>query len=156
MKFTTKTEYGLVCLMRMAADYGKRDIFTVKEMVDQERYPMAYVEKIFQSLRQAKIVVSRQGKQGGYSIARHPSQITLKQIVEALEGSTFEIFCEPSTRKHIVCNHFCLCGVKPIWKNTKKILDDYLHSQTLEMIAQTIHLNFNESLKVTAGGGKAS
>ena len=88
-----------------------------------------------QALRQANLVISQQGNQGGYALARKPSEINLKQIVEALEGSTFDIFCEPDIREEIVCTHFCLCGVKPIWRKTKNLLDKFYDGVTLEMLA---------------------
>ena len=134
MRFTTKTEYGLVCLVNMARQ-PQDAIKTVRDLVKSEHYSIAFTEKIFQKLRQAHIVTSHQGKQGGYSLARPAPEITLKEIIEALEGKTFEVFCEPEVREHIVCTHFELCGIKPVWKKTKELLDHYYESITLEMLA---------------------
>ena len=133
MKYTTKTEYGLVCMLYMAKHPGETR-FTIKELAERENYPLAYIEKILQALRQAKLVVAHHGNQGGYALARKPSEITLKEIVEALEGGTFDVFCAPQVREDIVCTHFCLCGVKPVWRKTKQLLDQFYHSVTLEML----------------------
>ncbi|MBI3999005.1 MAG: Rrf2 family transcriptional regulator [Candidatus Omnitrophica bacterium] len=144
MKFTTKTEYGLVCLIYMARDTSA-DMITIREIVKKERFSPAYIEKILQKLRSANIVVSHQGKQGGYALARHPSEITLKEIIEALEGGatfdiqTFGIFCEPSMREKIVCTHFSMCGLRPVWQKTKELLDNFYGSITLEMIVKEEH-----------------
>jgi Rrf2 family protein len=135
MRFTTKTEYGFVCLVHMARHVSK-DVVTVKEIAEKEHFSATYIEKIMQALRTANIVVAHHGKEGGYSLARHPSQITLKEIIEALEGRTFEVFCEPKIREHIVCTHYCMCGISPIWERTKKVLDDFFSSVTLEAIVQ--------------------
>jgi len=135
MRFTTKTEYGLVCLVYMAK-HGSADLVTIKEIVVKERFSLSYIEKILQKLRAANIVTAHAGKQGGYSLARNPSQITVREIVEALEGHTFDVFCEPNIRSHIVCTHFCMCGVRPLWAKTKQILDDFYGSITLDMIAK--------------------
>lgn len=141
MRYTTRTEYGMVCLAHMARKFldNGNSIVTVKEIAEKERFSITYVEKILQSLRAANIVVSHQGKQGGFSLSRHPSEITLKVIIEALEGHTFDVFCEPDVRSHIVCTHFCMCGVKPLWAKTKTLLDDFYGSITLEMIAKQEH-----------------
>ena len=141
MRFTTKTEYGLICLVQMAHQPAGK-VLAIKEMVDQEKYSLPYIEKIFQRLRATKIVQAHHGNQGGYSLARPPAEITLRDVVEALEGGTFDVFCETATRETIVCTHLCLCGMKPVWKKTKQILDDYYGSITLDMIAkhQTIPL----------------
>ena len=135
MRFTTKTEYGLICMAYMArhAETGR---ITMKEIAKKENYPSAYLEKILQALRQAGLVISHQGNQGGFTLARKPSEITLRHIIDAIEGSTFEVFCAPDTREDIVCTHFCLCGIKPVWRKTKQILDDFYDSITLEMLTK--------------------
>lgn len=137
MRFTTKTEYGLVCLIYMARRGDmKLDPVTIKELVTAEQYSQTYTEKILQHLRSAGIVSSQHGNQGGYILARNPSEITLREIIEALEGQTFDVFCEPDVRKEITCTHFSLCGVKPIWHKTKEILDQFYGSITLEKLAK--------------------
>lgn len=139
MRFTTKTEYGLVCLMYVAR-YGASSplsLVTIKDIVKAERFSEAYVAKILNRLRTANIVKSHHGKQGGYLLARPASQITFKDVIEALEGQTFEVFCLPKTRNEIVCTHFDLCRLSPIWNRTKEILDQFYDSVTLEMMAKS-------------------
>jgi Rrf2 family protein len=109
---------------------------TIKEIAEKEQFSPAYIEKILQTLHAANIVVSHRGTHGGFSLARHPSQITLKEIIDALEGHTFDVFCEPDVRNHIVCTHFCMCGIRPLWAKTKELLDQFYGSITLEMIAK--------------------
>ena len=133
MRFTKKTEYGLVCMVYLAR-HPEADWVTIKEIAEKENYPVAYTEKILQALRKAGIVTSHQGNQGGYVLARKPSEINLRQIIEAIEGKTFEVFCKPEIREDIVCTHFCLCGVKPVWRKTKEILDQFYGSVTLDML----------------------
>ena len=137
MRFTTKTEYGLVCLIYMARHAEiKMDPVTIKELVSAEGLSTAYTEKILQSLRASKIVTAQHGNHGGYVLGRAPSEITVKEIVEALEGATFDVFCEPDVRKEITCNHFPLCGIKPLWERTKGVLDEFFTGVTLEMLAK--------------------
>ncbi len=135
MRFTTKTEYGIVSMVYMARHVDKKFV-SIKEISKHESYPAPYIEKILQALRKAKLVISSHGKSGGYALARKPAEITLKEIIDALEGGTFEIFCGPQTRQKIVCTHFCLCGVKPVWRKTKDILDNFYHSINLEMLTK--------------------
>lgn len=152
MRFTTKTEYGLICLMYMARHQGN-GVVTVPEIVQNERFSKTFIEKILQKLRKAKIVEAHHGIKGGYLLTRSPSQITLRQVVEALEGGTFEVFCRPDVREHIVCTHFSLCGVKPVWQKTKEMLDQFFDTITLEMMAG----NFGKNTAVAAGSkGPAS
>ena len=147
MRFTTRTEYGLVCLIYMAK-HGDEHFtpISIKEMVKAEGFSPAYIEKILQALRSAGVVTSQQGNHGGYALAKHPSQINLREIIEALEGATFDVFCEPENRKDITCTHFSMCGIKPLWGKTKEMLDQFYSSLTLEMLinntlGQEIHKN---------------
>ena len=135
MRYTTKTEYGVICMIYLA----KRDaqsLVTSREIAARENYSVTYIEKILQSLRAAGLVTAHHGNQGGYILAKTPSQITLRQIIDSLEGSTFDVFCEPQVREDIVCNHICLCGAKPVWKRTKDLLDRFFDSITLEMLVK--------------------
>ena len=143
MKFTTKTEYGLVCLIYMAR-HMDRDLITIKELAQEEKFSIPYLEKILQRLRAAGIVTAHHGKQGGYHLARYPSEITLKDIVNALEGQTFEVYCEPDLRKEIVCTHFSLCGIRPVWAKIKSLLDEFFGTVTLETLSK--HENAVKSL----------
>ncbi len=136
MRYTTKTEYGLMCMIYMARHGHTNTLFTIKELAAHENYPLPYIEKIVQALRQAGLVVSRQGNHGGYALAHPAMEISVKQIIEALEGSTFEAFCEPQVREDIICTHICMCGAKPVWKRTKELLDDFYGSITLDLLAK--------------------
>jgi len=111
---------------------------TAKEIAEHEGFSTTFTEKILQGLRHAGIVTSQQGNMGGWMLTRPPVKISLKEIVEALEGSTFEVFCAPKRRKHIVCTHFSLCKLKPIWYKTQKTLDELYQTITLETIAEDV------------------
>ncbi|MDP3919700.1 MAG: Rrf2 family transcriptional regulator [Candidatus Omnitrophota bacterium] len=134
MRFTTKTEYGIICLIYVAR-HAEINPVSIKQIVKGEQYSQTFIEKIVQKLRAAHILTSQKGNQGGYALARAASEITLREIIEALEGSTFEVFCEPDVRDAIVCTHFPACDVKGIWEKTKDLLDKYYGSITLEMLA---------------------
>ena len=137
MRFTTKTEYGLVALIYMARQSnGQTHPITTKELVGAEDFSPAYTEKILQSLRTAGIVTAHHGSHGGYVLARPASSITVKEVIDALEGATFDVFCEPDVRKDITCTHFSLCGIKPLWGKTKGLLDHFYESITLDMLAK--------------------
>ena len=135
MKFTTKTEYGLNCLIYMAR-LKPGEVVSIKDIAGREHFSVPYIEKILQRLRSSHIVTSLQGKRGGFSLARKPSEITLKEVIEALEGSTFDVYCEPKVREQIVCTHLGMCGIRPVWAKTKGLLDEFYGSVTLEMLTK--------------------
>lgn len=133
MRYTNKTEYGLLCLISMARCKKKR--VSITELAQKEGFPIAFLEKILQALRGAKLVRARQGQGGGYELAKDPSEITLREVIEAIEGTTFHAFCEPEVRDGVGCNRFGLCVLKPIWRQAKTVLDQYFESMTLEELA---------------------
>jgi Rrf2 family protein len=137
MRYTTKTEYGVICLAHMAKKLWP-GASTVKEIAAEEGFSVTFTEKILQGLRRAGITTSQQGNKGGWTLTRPSAEITLKEIVEALEGSTFEAFCDIKHRKSIVCTHFSLCKLKPVWYKTKTTLDELYQTITLEMIAEDV------------------
>lgn len=137
MRYTTKTEYGVICLAHMAKKPWP-GASIAKEIAEHEGFSVTFTEKILQGLRRAGIVTSQQGNKGGWTLTRPSNEITLKEIIEALEGSTFETFCDIKHRKSIVCTHFSLCKLKPVWYKTQKTLDELYQTITLEMIAEDV------------------
>ncbi len=135
MKLTTKTEYGLICLKYLLEHSCGKPI-SVAEIATKERIQKDYIEQIFSKLRKSDIVASVQGLRGGFVLSRDPSQITLKQIVEALEGDIFEVFCSPRIRERIVCEHFSRCSVRPIWDKLEKLIDEFCESITLDLLRE--------------------
>lgn len=137
MRYTTKTEYGVICLAHMAKKPWP-GASTAKEIAEHEGFSVTFTEKILQGLRRAGIVTSQQGNRGGWTLTRPATEISLKEIIEALEGSTFEAFCAPKRRRSIVCTHFSICKLKPIWYKTQKTLDDLYKTITLDAIAEDV------------------
>jgi Rrf2 family protein len=137
MRYTTKTEYAVICLAHMAKKEWP-GASTVREIAEHEGFSVPFTEKILQALRRAKIVASQQGNKGGWTLVRPASEITLKEIVEAIEGSTFEAFCDPKRRGSIVCTHYSICKLKPIWYKTKSTLDELFTKITLDKIAEDV------------------
>ncbi len=132
MKYTTKTEYGLICLLYIARHSGAP--ITIKQISGAEKYSQTYIEKILQGLRIAGIVKAAHGNQGGYELARSPSEISFKDIIDAIEGKTFQVFCDEHNRNQFVCTHYGGCEVKPIWQKARTLLDDYFESIKLDSL----------------------
>lgn len=146
MRFQTKTEYAIVCLINMAKHYEPQRVMALEEIAKAEHYPIDFMKKIFQKLRKSGIVTSQQGKNGGYALSKPPSEITLKEVIDGLEGATFEVFCNDPVAEGIVCTHLCLCGMKPIWRKTKKLLDEFYQTVTLEDLAKETTMFDNVTL----------
>src|ERR1700689_2114774 len=86
MMFSTKAEYGVRVMVELARRAGGEPI-PLAEIAEHDGLPLAYLEHLVARLRKAGLVDSRRGSRGGYMLARAANEITMAEVVEALEGS---------------------------------------------------------------------
>jgi len=86
MRLPLKTEYACQVLAQLALTYSKDGVRQVEDLATVESLSPNYSVQILTALRQAGLVISRRGKNGGYQLARHPDEITLAEIATAMEG----------------------------------------------------------------------
>lgn len=89
MKISTKGRYGLRALVDLAANECS-DPVSLSSVATRQKLSLNYMEQVFGILRKAGIVNSVKGPSGGYFLAKRPDDITVKEVLEALEG-TFSI-----------------------------------------------------------------
>ncbi len=109
MMFSTKAEYGVRVMVELArragAGRGRTSRSPLAEIAEHDGLPLAYLEHLVARLRKAGLVDSRRGSRGGYLLARPPSEITMAEVVEALEGSIAPIECiSQASDGSIVCS----------------------------------------------------
>src|ERR687894_3031898 len=92
MMFSTKAEYGVRVMAHLAKRDGQQPI-SLGSIADAEGLRLAYLEHLVQRLRKAELVESRRGAHGGYTLARAPSEISIAEVVAALEGEIAPIEC---------------------------------------------------------------
>ena len=80
-----ETDYGLV-LLGYLVHQPQPGVHTAREVAEWARLPLPMVSKILKTLAREGILVSHRGVKGGYSLAQHPEQISLAEVVQALEG----------------------------------------------------------------------
>lgn len=85
MKVSTKGRYGLRALVDLAA-YSKEGTIPLSEIAKRQNLSLNYLEQMFGTLRRAGIVKSMKGPSGGYMLARDASEITVEEVLTALEG----------------------------------------------------------------------
>src|SRR3954463_12998698 len=95
MMFSTKAEYGVRVLVELATR-GSVSPVPLAEIAESNGLPLAYLEHLVARLRKAGLVESRRGARGGYLLARPADEITMAEVVEALEGSIAPIECIPA------------------------------------------------------------
>ncbi len=85
MRFSIRVQYGIQALLELALKYGGGPI-QIGDIAKRQRVPVRYLEQLLLMLKRRELVSSIRGKEGGYSLAKHPSDVPVLDIVEALEG----------------------------------------------------------------------
>ena len=85
VRFSARVSYGLRAASLLAERYGEGPVLG-REMSETEALPAAYLEQIMAALRRADLVSGTRGARGGYMLTRSPDEITLTDLVTALEG----------------------------------------------------------------------
>ena len=135
MMFSTKAEYGVRVMVELARRAGEAPI-PLAEIAAKDGLPLAYLEHLVARLRKAGLVDSRRGSHGGYLLARPSREITMAEVVEALEGSIAPIECiSEAADGSIVCaresgaDH--VCPTKLLWTRVRFSIVRTLRDTTL-------------------------
>lgn len=127
MRVTTWTEYSLIISLHLAKR-GRtgRGPVAARELADAEKLPADYVEQILLRLRRAGLVESVRGAKGGYLLARHPSTISVRDVMTASEHQTFEVNCASHPVDAERCSPGSTCSIRPVWQALQQRVDDLL------------------------------
>jgi len=131
MKLSTRARYGVRLMLSLALNYGKGPVF-LKDIAKKEEISEKYLSLIIIPLRGAGLVNSNRGANGGYTLAREPSKITVKEIVDVLEGDCL-VNCikDPSA-----CTRISTCAARDIWVLLGGKISETLESISLEKLAR--------------------
>ncbi len=87
MKLTKKGEYALKALIELALNHDKGvNVTLINSIAERENIPPRYLEQILLNLKKAGLLISKRGVGGGYALSRLPQDISLGDIIEAVEG----------------------------------------------------------------------
>jgi Rrf2 family protein len=128
MELTRKGEYAIRGILYLASrPQGK--VALISEIAESAEVPKSFLAKIFQSFAKVGLVSSFRGTGGGFVLARPASQITLREVVEAVEGPIVPNRCliEKGT-----CLHDDTCSVHPVWRRVQNEVVAILDGITIE------------------------
>ncbi len=151
MRITRWGEYGLLCCLYLARKSDDTAVGAT-EIAEDQGIPVQYAQQILHRLKKGGIIKSVRGPHGGYKLLKPPKDITLKDILYAAEGRTFEIICDTDPIRPGVCDLKLDCGLKSVWQELKVAIDDLLASHSLSSVAERHQLIKPETL-VRLGAG---
>ncbi len=133
------------------------DPVPLAEIAEHDGLPLAYLEHLVARLRKAGLLDSRRGSRGGYLLARSPTEITMAEVVEALEGSIAPIECiSQASDGSIVCSRESdpthVCPTKLLWTRVRFAIVRTLQETTLaDLVLAPALLNGTEPEPMTTG-----
>ncbi|MDR0914618.1 MAG: Rrf2 family transcriptional regulator [Oscillospiraceae bacterium] len=128
MKVSTKGRYALRMLLDLAEH--KNEFVPLKEIAERQNISKQYLEQIVSLLNTSNIIRANRGKQGGYQLAKKPTQITVGQVLRITEGSLAPVACLDDETN--LCERASFCRTLPMWQGLNKVITDYLDSVNLQ------------------------
>jgi Rrf2 family protein len=127
MKISTKGRYGTRAMIDIAENYGSGPV-SLRQLTNRQCLSLKYMEQIIPLLKSSGLIRSARGARGGYVLAKKPSEISLRDIVEALEGSWSLVDCidDPG-----LCDRTNECGAYDVWNDIQAAMYQILDSTTL-------------------------
>jgi len=136
MKLSTRSRYGTRLMLKLALNYQKGPI-SLKDIAQQEEISEKYLSQLVIPLRASGLIYSLRGFQGGYQLSKSPSQISIKDIVQALEGNISPVEC---VKNPSICSKADDCSVRDIWGNLYKKIHETLDSVSLKDLLESKEL----------------
>ncbi|MDZ7794248.1 MAG: Rrf2 family transcriptional regulator [Spirochaetia bacterium] len=125
MKMSTRSRYGLRFMFELALHYKEGPVL-LRDIAERHNISEKYLSKLVIPLKGIGLINTYRGAHGGYSLAIEPEKITVKQIVDVLEGDTSSVECIQDP----------LDPTWEVWSGLDKTISDYLESINLETVVQ--------------------
>lgn len=136
MKITSKSEYAIKALVELAIDYERgNNVTLINDVARRKGIPQKYLEQILLSLKNSGVLSSKRGVGGGYSLSRAPENISLGEIIRAVEGSLAPVSCV-STDNDTSCPDKDSCGLYGVMLEVRNAVSDILDNTSLKDVAR--------------------
>lgn len=142
MKISTKGRYALRLMIDLA-EHKNEGVITLKDIAARQNISKKYLEQIIPLLNRSGFLITTRGFQGGYQLAREPSEYSVGDILRLTEGNLAPVAClecEPTN-----CDRAAQCVTLPVWKGLYKVITEYLDSISLqELLDRQIEMYSND------------
>lgn len=130
MRLSTKSHYGLLAMVDLAKSYGRGPL-SLTEIARSEDISLGYLEQLVALLKRAGLVESTRGARGGYELAKSPNEVTVGDIVRALEGPIAPVECVSEERTTEWCEREAECPSRIVWVKVRDSMAQALDSTSL-------------------------
>lgn len=134
MKLSRLADYAIRAVVHLASKEDSEERrATISEIAKAQKIPQSFLAKVMQSLTRGGLVIAQRGKTGGFSLAREGSKITVRNIIEAVEGPIIFNRClvRPGS-----CEIDTFCGSHFVWIEAQEAIVKVLESHTAADMAK--------------------
>lgn len=132
MRLSSRGRYGVRAVSELVAAYGDGPV-TVRTIARRQGISSSYLEQLLSLLRKGGIVRSVRGRRGGYLLAAPPEQISLGEVLAALEGPVSLTECVDSSGVR-ACKRSAHCLTRPFWEGLGHRIGKVLEETTLDAL----------------------
>ncbi|MBN2332658.1 MAG: Rrf2 family transcriptional regulator [Deltaproteobacteria bacterium] len=132
MKLTRAADYAIRGVVYMAMQ-PEGAVVVIPEIAREMTIPVGFLARIFQSLSRAGIVISHRGKKGGYSLTRNAASLTLKDVIEAVEGNISLNICLDGFNE---CDRMTFCSIRTHLAAIQRVLVENLEKYDFATLAK--------------------
>ena len=133
MKLSTKGRYGLRALIDLAL-YSDQEAVSIQSISTRQHISDSYLEQLMRKLKKEGLVCSMRGAQGGYRLARPAKEISVGDVLRALEGSIEAVSCGEGKNQH--CQGEDLCVARYVWQEINKSIQETVDSSMLSQLVE--------------------
>lgn len=133
MKLSTRSRYGLRAAVELAAQYGEAPL-PLAAIAHRQEVSESYLEQLLRSLKAAGLVTAVRGINGGYRLTRPPEEISVREVLEALEGATVVADCVGTEAS--VCENACTCSARPLFLKLQSRINAVLEETSLRELTE--------------------
>ncbi len=135
MKLSTKGRYGLRAIVDLAV-HDEEDAVPIGSIAARQQLSERYLEQLMSKLKNAGLVASVRGAQGGYRLAKDAREITVGDVLRALEGDLNPVMCTAASGD--VCKKEDVCVTKYVWEKIRKNINATVDAIRLaELVAES-------------------
>jgi Rrf2 family protein len=139
MKLSTRGDYAVRALLELSTS-EQGEAMPLSVLVERTRIPSKYLEQILMRLRTARVVRGKRGVHGGYMLARDPQQVTVGEVIRAMDGPLAPSLCASQTA-HASCPAYRCpseesCVMRGLWVEVRDAIADIVDHTTFGDLAR--------------------
>ena len=133
MRISYKGDYALKAILELSIRYGHSSTVSINEIASSGDMPESFLEQILLTLKKGGFVKSKRGVKGGFSLAKHPREITVGDVIRFIEGPIEPISCVEENYKG--CKDVKNCLLRDVWKEVGRAVSLVIDTVNFEELS---------------------